>query len=269
MFWVIQDNLHHDKGMESLFVALDRLSVPYGKVKVVPFVGEIDPDISPEGNVMCIGSYSMRHVAKRKGWTPGVFDIGHLHHYDYPKKWRGHLLNDDAVFCSMKDVLYHFDGREQEGMVFLRPSTDSKFLNGGLHTRKEIEEILDNLYKLGTPDPAGLSLCTSMMVATPKNVVAEYRFWIVDGQVVTWSLYKRGDRVIYSSEVERDAISYVGSSVMEHPQMHRNIARAFVLDVARMLDGTFKIIEANTLNASGFYAADVQKLVMAIEDMRF
>lgn len=41
---------------------------------------------------------------------------------------------------------------------------------------------------------------------------------------------------------------------------------AFVMDVCRC-GGEWKIIEINTLNACGFYAADLDKLVAAIEGL--
>lgn len=266
MFWAIQSNLHIDRGTKRLLQILDRFSIPHAEVKVIPFVGEIEPDISPEGNVICIGSYSMRHVAKKKGWVPGVFDLGHLHHYDYPDLWKQYALNSDAIYCSMKDVPYYFEKASAgTGWVFLRPSTDSKFLAGEVFNKAQVDELVGNLLKLGgETDPAGLSLCTSMMVASPKNIVAEYRFWIVDGKVITWSLYKRGGDVIYSSEIDDD-VKWFASTMTQG----RQVARAYVLDVARMIDNSFRLIEANTINASGLYAADVQKLVMAIEDMKW
>ena len=42
-------------------------------------------------------------------------------------------------------------------------------------------------------------------------------------------------------------------------------AEAFVLDVCDTPDG-IKVVEINTINSAGFYAADVQKLVFALEN---
>jgi hypothetical protein len=42
--------------------------------------------------------------------------------------------------------------------------------------------------------------------------------------------------------------------------------RAFVLDVAETADGP-KIVEINTLNSAGFYAADIQRIVLALEEL--
>ncbi len=39
---------------------------------------------------------------------------------------------------------------------------------------------------------------------------------------------------------------------------------AFVIDIADTEDG-FKIVEINTLNSCGYYACDVQQLVLSLE----
>jgi hypothetical protein len=55
---------------------LDRFELPYSVHRVVPFVGELlpEPELTTD-DVICIGSYSMRHAAKKYGWNPGVFDL--------------------------------------------------------------------------------------------------------------------------------------------------------------------------------------------------
>jgi ATP-grasp domain, R2K clade family 3 len=40
---------------------------------------------------------------------------------------------------------------------------------------------------------------------------------------------------------------------------------AFVIDVCETSDG-LRIVEINTLNAAGFYAGDVQKLALCLEE---
>lgn len=45
-------------------------------------------------------------------------------------------------------------------------------------------------------------------------------------------------------------------------------ARAFVIDIA-LTQESYKIVEINCINSAGFYAADVSKIVNAIQKMRF
>jgi hypothetical protein len=44
------------------------------------------------------------------------------------------------------------------------------------------------------------------------------------------------------------------------------VAPAFVMDICLTPDG-WKIVEINCVNCSGFYRGDLQKLVMALEDL--
>ncbi len=103
---------------------------------------------------------------------------------------------------------------------------------------------------------------TLVQVAPLREIYTEVRCWVVGGTVVTASQYKLGGRVAYAS-VPRDSalVAYAQARVAEW-QPHR----AFCLDVADTADG-LAIVEINTINAAGFYAADVQKLVIALEDL--
>lgn len=69
MFWVLQNNLFNEAGFQSLVGALERMGIKNTIVKVVPFVGDIIPDINPKNPVIAIGAYSMWKVAKRKDGT--------------------------------------------------------------------------------------------------------------------------------------------------------------------------------------------------------
>lgn len=69
MFWVIHKNIFREEGFDPLIRALERLKLKFAVVKVVPFVGDIIPDINPKNPVIAIGAYSMWRVAKRKDGT--------------------------------------------------------------------------------------------------------------------------------------------------------------------------------------------------------
>ena len=49
-------------------------------------------------------------------------------------------------------------------------------------------------------------------------------------------------------------------------QLNKSYSDAYVMDICRMDDG-LKIIETNCINAAGFYAADLMRLAIAIEDL--
>lgn len=78
MHWVLQENLFRENEWGNLVSTLERFEIPYSVHKVIPFIGELVPAVEPKNErVVCFGSYSMRHSAKKFGWTPGVFSSRH------------------------------------------------------------------------------------------------------------------------------------------------------------------------------------------------
>ena len=259
MYWVIQSNLTHGRDVQELPPILERAGIPYSLHKVVPFVGDIEPDVNPEGNVIVIGAYSLRNLAKRKGWIPGSFDLADLTYEEHFAHWGAYMLNRDAIFCTFEDAPKHFHAER----LFMRPVVDSKFFSGAVISREELLHWHHKVLELKEDDGSNLRGSTMVLLATLKNIQREYRIWVVDGRVVTASLYRQGYNVIYCSDVEPMILDFAQARADEwSPQ------RAYVLDIALTPAG-LHIIETNTLNAAGLYAADISKLVAAIEDMSF
>ena len=93
-----------------------------------------------------------------------------------------------------------------------------------------------------------------------KRIYREYRFFVVNGKVVTGSQYRVGLRVFSTECNEKDVIRYAQKMVdLWSPDV------GYVLDIADTPEG-FKVIEVNCLNASGFYACDMGKVVFALEE---
>lgn len=262
MHWVLQTNMFNEKEWDNLVDTLGRLEIPYSIHKVIPFIGELIPPVEPKHKkVICFGSYSMRHAAKKNNWNPGVYDLFDINFPIQLKHWGEKMLNHDCKVMPFKDCVL-------TEAHFIRPADDSKYFAGRVIEHEEWnvwrKSICDDHEDWGN----GLTPETLIQVCKPKVIYAEYRFWVVNGSIVTYSQYKRGDRVIYSNEVDRDVISYA-NSVGRGPELSVHaplpwLPKAFVLDVCETPDG-FKIVEINTINSAGFYAGDVQKLIHALE----
>lgn len=114
-----------------------------------------------------------------------------------------------------------------------------------------------------SPDeiPRG-SLCpdTLMMLTSPAHIPKEWRIWVVGDRVVTFSLYKEGARFTYRPGIDDDALGFARMLVARNPAC----APAYVMDICGTDDG-LRLLETNCINAAGFYAADVVRLVSAID----
>lgn len=258
MQWILQ-RFEDD---EKLAVALDHLGLPYTWHKVVPFVGELIPEpvVDDPGAVVMFGSYSLRRFAEARGYRSGVFRIRPFVH---EAAWHPMLLNGpDASFVALRDVPARLaeDGRAW----FVRPVGDGKEHAGGVMEAEEVVSMARRVLALDEDEiPQGsLRHDTELMLTRPVRILREWRVWVVDGRVVTCSLYKEGARVVCRPEIDDDAVAFARMVVEANP----GYAPAFVLDICRTAEG-MRLLETNCINASGFYAADLVGLAAAIEDL--
>lgn len=253
MHWILQTNLFQEAEWSRLVATLEQFGLPYSVHRVVPFVGELEPlPVLRAAKAVCFGSYSMRHSARKYRWDPGVYDLFDQDFLAQKAAWGERMLNADSRVLAFEEV-------QLEHPTFLRPIDDSKYFAGRVFDPHEFEAWRRRVCDLDEDDGTSLSPTTRVQVCTPKTIHAEYRFWIVGGKIVTKSLYKLGRRVVYASDVDERMDHFVLQAVADW-QPHR----AFVIDVCDTPEGP-RIVEINTINAAGFYAGDVQRLVAALE----
>jgi len=254
---------------------LENHDIPYSIHKVVPFEGTLIPEPKLDTkNVMCIGSYSMRHMAKANGWYPGVFDMESVTHDVLMQSPWGNgnragrrafnkLLNADGRVVPFKHAKF-------DEPMFVRPANDSKVINGKVYDPDEWCLWQDHVMKAIDDgfEYLGLDENTPLVIAKPKSIKAEYRFWIHDNEIITSSLYKVGNRVMYRRDMVDDRIKTFVYSLINPISVDywKPPVDAYVLDVCEMEDEKLKIVEVNTLNSTGFYDADVNRLIITLND---
>lgn len=257
MQWILQDFEDSHK----LAAALDRLGIPYTTHKVVPFVGDLvpEPQIEDANRVVMFGSYALWRTAEKNNYRPGVF---RLRPFVHEAPWQPFMLNGpDALFLKVADIPARLLG---DAEWFVRPVSDSKEQPGKVLRSQEIRDIAAKVIALRESEiPVGsLRHETLMMLSIPARIHKEWRVWIVGDEIVTYSLYKDGTRVVYRGEIDGDVRQFVARMVAINPAF----SPAYVMDVCRTDDG-LRFLETNCINAAGFYAADVEKLAAAIDTM--
>ncbi|MFV0473595.1 MAG: ATP-grasp domain-containing protein [Pikeienuella sp.] len=258
MQWILQQ--YDDT--QKLAEALDRLGISYSWHKVVPFVGELipEPEVRDPKAVVMFGFYNLWRYAEAKGLTPGIFRIAPFVHEE---PWRPYLLNGPgADFLTVSEIAANLPDDDRQW--FTRPVGDGKEQPGNVRTAAE---ILDTARKVMSLDPndipdGSLHPDTLMMLTPPARILSEWRIWIVKGEVVTYSLYRDGERVTYRHEIDQDALAFAQSLV----RLNEGYSPAYVMDICRTGDG-LRLLETNCINAAGFYAADLIRLAAAIDGM--
>ena len=262
MYWVVQENMYNKEGFQKLIAALEQLEIPHSVHKVVPFVGRLEPDIDPTGPVMVMGASTMSGVARDKGWRPGSFDTDDLSYARQLEMWGDHMLNADAEITGFGNV------RERPGAFFVRPVLDSKSFAGHVTEWPAFHEWQQRVLALAPEDQVNLGHDTEVMVAPMHTIQRETRTWIVDGAVVAASEYKQGTRVRGSVDVAPRIIDYATKRADGWGAPSYGPARAYCMDIAETPDG-LKILECGNINGCGFYAADVTRIVAALDALSY
>ncbi|MBL9049081.1 MAG: ATP-grasp domain-containing protein [Tabrizicola sp.] len=258
MQWILQQF----EDTQKLADALDRLDISYSWHKVVPFIGKLmpEPEVRDPHAVVMFGSYTLWRYAEANGFYPGVFRIAPFVH---ERPWQPFMLNGpDADFLHVSEIEAELpdDGRNW----FIRPVADSKELAGSVKTGADIRETARKVMALDAGDIPNGSLRpdTLMMLSPPVRILKEWRIWIVNGVVVTYSLYKEGTRVTYRHEIDQDALVFAQTLA----GLNQDYSPAYVMDICRTDEG-LRLLETNCINAAGFYSADLLKLAATIDAM--
>jgi hypothetical protein len=205
-----------------------------------------------------MGSYSMRHSAKKFNWYPGVFDLEPFTFEVQLGFWGSHMLNSGAIVKPFGEVM--LDDFTYDEM-FIRPIHDSKVFAGRLIHKQDFFEWKVKVCVLEEDDGSSLRKDTLVQVCRPKKIFSEHRFWVVKGKIISSSTYKLGHKVVYQSLPRDNMYEKFAIERVKEWQPHD----AFVIDIADTEEG-LKIVEINTLNACGFYACDISRLVQALEE---
>jgi hypothetical protein len=256
MHWIIQTNLINPATRDELLRVLESRNCSVIQAKLVPVFDVLVEDIVvPEGPVFVYGSTGLGNVAKSQGWAPGYYDAQldyalMLEHY-------GELaLNHGAVCCPLGELA------PRPGPFFLRPALDTKALAGTImESWAEFEEFRDGIARIAD-DPEAKMRLTDVVVAAPlTDIEAEYRFFVIGGQVVTGSRYKYGD-IVRSSTIVPEEITQFAQQCVDIWAPNG----AFAIDIAATPNG-LRVIEINSANAAGFYACDMGSIVDAVEQL--
>lgn len=269
MHWIIQEDFQNENQTRELIHNLYVLGIKHTVCKIVPFAEELDPvPTMIEGErVMLYGSYYMKRIAKKYGYQPGWFDLGESQFSRQMHHWGAYMFNADAEITRIKKMVRVDDKYKTFPLdvntatylqeLFIKPMDDSKAFDADVFTPEEFIKMQEDYAGKGmTIDPEML-----VIYAKPKPVAAEYRCWIINGEVVTQCQYKRNRRFYVNSHVDEYIVGFAqGLAEMWSP------AQAYVMDIFQ--SDKLYIGEINSFNAAGLYQANTFSIVRAIESIK-
>lgn len=256
MQWLIKRGFEHDQKYLELIHDLQRLGITHNFCNVIPFSDDgliLETELSNEP-LFSYGSYTLSKIVKKNGYNPGSFISEKINFDSLKENYKEELFNFDMVIGELGTI------KPESNLFFIRPMEDSKAFDAKVMNIVEFKEFQNRIINRGEGFST-VTESTKVLISSPKDIDSEIRFFIVDGKISTYSQYKLGDTVLYSTLVDDYIISYVKDVIkIWEPDV------AYVLDVA-VSNGVPKILEINSINSAGLYAIDTQKLIFSIEDL--
>ncbi len=250
VLWVVQSNLGNPETLARFDEVCARLGVACHPVQVIPFSDEL-PDITWDGPTIFYGAtgFITKAFASGRFHPCAFFDLERFRFSYWQRLLRAHLLNDTALQTTL--AAFGQSARDPESLWFIRPDRDSKVFAGEVVRFADVRAWAERLsaggFTFGDDEP--------IVVAEPRNILREWRLFMVDGRVSAASRYREGSRLSISPEVPAEVRAFGEARAREAP-----IAPVFVLDIAETRAG-LSVIEINCFNSSGFYAADLLRIV--------
>jgi hypothetical protein len=251
--WVVQTNVEPESTSPRLLrhaCAVEQR--PFYEISVRPGSASLPEMPIIDGPVVFHGRTTLiLRAYEHPKWQRGVFfDPARFQHRAYATAYGNRLLNANARIVTWEEFLR--ESRDSEERIFLKPNDDLKRFTGGIFSFAECFKLYEQLRSRSQP----ISPTSEVVVGKPYEIDAEWRLFIVDGQVVSGSMYRpSGDAYI-----PPDLILFAEDIVSQWMP-----ADVFVLDVARV-EQMWKIVECNCFNGSRFYMADVERIVRAVSE---
>ena len=253
MYYLIQENTFKEENYNVLAETLNRFNLPYEIIKVRPFLEDFEFKTNRK-DIFCFGSVKMSRLAKKYNWFPGSL-LNENHDYRvYSKFYKENLLNYDSKIQKFGDNI-------ELDIFFARPCEDTKTFTGKVFDQYSWNEFKENFFKSG--QISTLTNETEIQISSVKNITKEFRFWIVDNNVVTGSLYRMGSWITRSEVIDEGALEFCKEMIKIY-----QLADAFVMDICEIIinnNREYKIIECGCINSAGFYKANMSKLIESIE----
>lgn len=257
MHWILQENLINPATRDQLRQLLLDRHVEHTLVRLVPFFHQIDGEMpAPSGPIFVYGSTGLGAVAKSQGWAPGYFD-DNLDYELMLKQYGNSALNAGAMCATLQEMPMVAE------RFFVRPALDNKSFAGTVMTWEEFEAFRRGISEISDEQDVTLRLADRIVAAPLTDISAEYRFFVVGGEVVTGSRYKTGEHVAPSPHVPTEVTEFTKACVA-----HWRPNDAFTIDVAVTPAGP-KVVELNSANSAGFYACDVGAIIDAVNRLPF
>jgi len=248
--WLL-DSQDLGEDLSLLTEEIKKQGMDYKVVKCNPFLEDIYCEYNDKDCVVSYGTINFINQIKHKPWTPNIWltedQFRCTKYYSYYGKY---LINQDYTFIPYSEFVrrrHYWQPVLSDMEIFIRPDSNMKTFNGmALNSMYKLE---DYCYDKIDPD-------TLVIVAPYKKILYEWRFIVVDRQVITGSQYKKNGRKDINPYCPEGA-AFMAQEIANEEWMPDSV---FVIDIGMTCDH-IGLIEIGSFNCAGLYECDRSKIV--------
>ena len=233
---------------EDLVSAAQKLGIPYSLHKVIPFSDTVQPNIAPQSEGIVFGGRTLQKVAEAAGVKPGTFNSDCFTYSVMLENLSDLCLNFDANIGQFDSVSITEDS-------FIRPDADDKSFVGHIITPENLTAWQKSTELISADEYSTLYSHSKVVTAKAREIIEEYRVFIIGGKISVYSLYRKYGVYYPSNIVDKNILDFA-AQIIQTWIPHE----CCVLDLALTETG-IKVLEFNCLNDSGCYAANLEKLL--------
>lgn len=254
MDFVIQCNMLSNDLLEQVREAV--IDLPHKFVGLIPFGREITSNEPIVGlDHIPYGNTSFVETTSELGWKGLSFDKQELN-YRTATLRRDDMLNNGQIMTAQATLNSLMIQEDDEEKVFMRPSEDLKIFSGAVLKTREAIEFLQRALECSSSDSYKIDPATMIVTSAPKNIMMEWRWFIVNGRVIDGSMYR------CNGELKKKHVTDASEVIMAQSLADKWLpAPCCVMDTCMLSNGVTKVVEFNCINGSGFYDNDVGKVM--------
>ena len=192
-------------------------------------------------------------------WTPGAFaSVSRFFCSHYYSHFGRFLLNRDYIMLPYgelprcRELLFNTLGRNDT--LFVRPDSPLKLFAGMTITRATFDRDYEFMGFYEFP------IESMVVVSSPKSIVSEWRFVVVDRNIVTGTQYIERNEKISRIADDPNALDFAKSVLTTEYEPDP----VWVLDVCKTDDNNYHLLEIGGFSFAGLYASNKDAVVRAV-----
>lgn len=254
MKFAIQYNLMNGEQLSKIRAATDRY--PRVFVGCLPFSHELTCNEELSGvDYIPYGSTLFNTIAHNLNWR-GLHSNPTTMNYRACLENRTDMLNSNVM--SLIDATTFLRDAPAASLWFVRPSHDLKQFSGCVQTAAELVAWFESMMAAVGGGSYYMAPDQEIVLCEPQAIHAEWRWFIVGGQIVSGSMYRAHGQLRRIAEDDFAVISEA-----------QQLADIWLPDQCVVMDTAYtdcgvKVIEFNSINSSGFYDNDIPAVFDAL-----